>query len=147
MWKDSYRIGDDQIDQQHRQLILTLEKLLECLHSAPEELTDTCKHTVDYLKSFVVVHFGAEEMLQREIGFPDQERHKKLHEDFAARLREQEFELMRTDYGRPAMEKLAEMLTKWWIWHIVKEDTKMLPYIQDRQAAPSTNHSASPQYT
>lgn len=134
MWRDSYLIRDDQIDQQHRQLILTLEDLLACLRGGSDELKDTCKHTVDFLKSFVVVHFGAEEMLQRAIGYPEREQHKKMHDGFIADLREMEFELIRMDYSRPAMEKLADMLTKWWIWHIVKEDTKMMPYLQDLQS-------------
>lgn len=136
MWKDSYLIGVEQLDAQHKQLVLTLQDLLDSLQGGGANAVEASKHTIDFLKSFVVVHFGAEEMYQQDIGFPLYEEHKKLHEDFIVRVREMEFELMRCGYSRPAMEKLAKMLTKWWIWHIVKEDKKMAAYIPAGGDAP-----------
>lgn len=130
MWKDSYLIGVDQIDQQHKQLVLTLQDLLDCLHCEDDDEARTrCKQTMAFMKSYAVVHFSAEEMYQETIGYPDRAAHKKLHDDFAVQLREYEFELMRENYSREATRRLSEILTRWWIWHIVKEDHKMIEYV------------------
>lgn len=129
MWKDSYLIGVEQIDAQHKQLVLTLQDLLDSLHGDDAKAAKASKHTIDFLKGFVVIHFGAEEMYQQAVSFPLYEEHKKLHEGFTAEMREMEFELMRTGYSRPAVEKLAKKLTKYWIWHIVKEDKKIGDYV------------------
>lgn len=131
MWKPSYAIGVDQLDQQHKQLVLTLEDLLDCLHNENSNVEKVCKQTMDFTKNFVVVHFSAEEMYQQSIGYPGREAHKKMHDEFAEKLRDLEFDLMRANYNREAAQNLAETLTRWWVWHIVKEDRKMMQYIPE----------------
>lgn len=132
MWKSSYLIGVDQIDQQHKQLIGALDDLLKCINQSDEAGRERCKQTIEFLKEFVVNHFTAEELLQQEIDYPQREAHRKLHEGFRTSLHEIELELMRSDYSAAKVQEVVHMLTRWWLFHILKEDKKMKPYLPKR---------------
>ena len=127
-WKDSYAIGNAQIDQQHKMLVETLSKLLLCLQDCTGSNRDACKSTIDFLNSYGASHFAAEELLMESVGFSETARHKALHADYKEEVHQLELMLMRNDYDRDSAGKLAEFLTKWWIFHIVKEDKKLAAY-------------------
>lgn len=129
MWKESYLIGDEQIDQQHRQLVGALEDLLQCANRNKDALPEHCKQTMRFLKDYSVNHFNAEEMLQQAIGFPHCEEHRAMHEGFKQTLHEIDLRLMRSDYDTEQVQEVITFLTQWWIFHIVKEDKKMMAYL------------------
>lgn len=128
MWKDAYKIGVQQIDQQHKQLVETLARLLAALKAEEPARTAACKSAMDFIKNYSVVHFGTEEMYQSEIGFPEKDAHKKLHDGFVESMREYEFELMRSGYAHAVMQRFADELVRWWIYHITREDKKMAAF-------------------
>lgn len=132
MWKDSYLIGMEQIDQQHKQLIGTLDDLLKYINQSDAAAKARCKQTVKFLKDYAVSHFAAEELLQQEIGYPGWEAHRKLHDAFRTSLHEIELDLMRSDYSAAKVQEVVHMLTRWWLFHIIKEDKKMQPYLPKR---------------
>lgn len=136
MWKEHYRIGEVQIDEQHKQLMMATEELLAAIKDPGQDTKQQCMQTVNYLKDYTVVHFNTEEMFQAKIGFSDRVRHKQLHDDFIVRLRELDFALIRSDYAAKEVENLARMLTSWWIYHIMKEDRKMLAEMPDTPDTP-----------
>ncbi len=126
MWKADYKVGNTQIDSQHKQLVLTLEDLLCELNKPPEESQKKgYEETVKFLKNYVVVHFNTEEMYQASIGFTGMEEHRKMHKAFIDTIREMEIDLIRTDYDRDKVKKLADYLMHWLLNHILKEDKKM----------------------
>ncbi|MGD9559262.1 MAG: bacteriohemerythrin [Oscillospiraceae bacterium] len=125
MWKESYRIGIDQIDQQHKQLVETLADLLAAIDDPSQDAKKNCALTIDFLKSYAVVHFNTEEAYQEKIRFAEAERHKALHDEFKTQLHTYELALIRSDYAREDIQALCSYLTKWWIYHIIKEDKKM----------------------
>lgn len=129
MWKEAYKIGDAQMDQQNKHLFEVLGELLQAAKAGEQECREECKRIVAFVKDYTRVHFDTEEMLQSRIGFPEMQAHKKQHDGFCADLREMEFELMRTDYSRDTTYALANMLTKWWVFHVVKEDRKLAAYL------------------
>lgn len=126
MWNDAYLIGDPQIDQQHKQLIGTLEDLLKSAED-DQRLRKTCKHTVDFLKSYSVTHFKTEEDYMRAAGYADFAHHHKEHQGFIDTLHELELELIRSDYDIETVRKVSQFLTRWWLFHIMKEDKKLPP--------------------
>lgn len=138
MWKERYQIGESQIDQQHKQMIKTVEDLLQATHEGPEKAKQTCIYTVSFLKDYARVHFGAEEMLQKKIGYPDQEAHKKMHDDFVMWLREKDFTMIRGDWNMDLIKEFGQELTTWIVFHIMREDKKMEPYVREYEK----NHAA-----
>lgn len=129
MWKDAYLIGVNQIDQQHKQLIGSLNDLLVCVQRTPDTMTDQCRQTIDFLKSYSVNHFAAEEMFQESIRFPHIEEHREMHRSFADTLHELELKLIRTDYNPTTIHEVTHLLTQWWLFHIIKEDRRMADYL------------------
>ncbi len=126
MWNADYKIGNTQIDSQHKQLVMTLEDLLRALKAPPTGSEKRMfEETVKFLKNYVVVHFNTEEMYQASIGYTDMEAHRKMHKAFMDRMREMEIDLIRTDYDKAQVQKLADYLMHWLIDHILKEDKKM----------------------
>lgn len=126
MWRKHYKIGEAQIDEQHKQLLLTMEDLLKVLKNDADSQKDEFKRIFKFLKDYTKIHFQAEEMLQQKVGYAGYDRHKAIHSKFTADLRELELELMRLDYDPQTMQRLANMMTQWWMYHIMKEDKKIL---------------------
>ncbi len=126
MWSAEYMIGNSQIDSQHKQLVLTLDGLLKALKEPPQAYQkQVFEQTVKFVKNYAVVHFNTEEMYQAEIGFTEAEAHRQMHKDFVEKVHEKELELIRSDYETAVVRQLAEFLTQWLIYHIMKEDKKM----------------------
>lgn len=125
MWKDYYRIGVEQIDEQHRQLFLYVEELLRAAKQDDETSRAACCSTMVFLKNYVVVHFNTEKLYQQSIGFEGRAQHHLLHQDFVRRLRELEFELIRSNYSAEVIRTLASALTSWLVYHVMIEDRKM----------------------
>ncbi|MDL2220000.1 hemerythrin family protein [Ruminococcaceae bacterium OttesenSCG-928-O06] len=128
MWKEHYKIGVEQIDQQHKQLIMTTEELLQGLKDGSVGRKES-RQIMAFLKDYIRVHFSTEEMYQEAIGFSLRAEHKKIHEAFSEGLKEFEYKLIRADYDPALMQELAAMLTRWWVFHIMREDKKMLAEI------------------
>lgn len=126
MWSAEYRIGNAQIDSQHKQMILTLEELMVTLKAPPsEDQKKIFEETTKFLKNYVMVHFNTEELYQSAIGFTEVETHRKMHKEFIDKMRTMEIDLIRTDYEAAEVKKLADYLLRWLIGHIMKEDKKM----------------------
>lgn len=126
LWKEHYKLGVDQLDRQHRQLILELEDLLRVLADPACDHKKQARHAMDFTKNFTVVHFSAEEMYQKETGYAGYEAHKKKHEGFKETLHQMELKLIRDDYGEASVRAFADMLTRWWMYHIMNEDQKIV---------------------
>ena len=83
LWKESYRIGNDVIDNQHEELFHRIEKLIEMAQSADLEANrKQCEQMVDYLVEYTEFHFASEEALQNREGYTEYEQHKKIHQEF-----------------------------------------------------------------
>lgn len=76
---DTLLTGNKMIDSQHEELIYRINELIK---SCENELVDRVRavRTLDFLSDYTEYHFAEEEKLQREIGYPGLERHKKEHE-------------------------------------------------------------------
>lgn len=126
LWKKHYKLGVPQLDSQHRQLLGTTEDLLRAAAQSGPQQCAQCKKAVAFLKDYTVVHFQAEEQYMEKIGYPGLEAHRALHREFADNLHQTELELMRQGYCGEAVEKLAQYMTRWWMFHIMREDKKIV---------------------
>lgn len=120
-WQDSYKIGHDIIDKQHRKLVSMIADLQTAIleDKADEATSKTLKELVDYTQ----YHFRDEEKLMFEMGFADLEHHKYLHRQ----MLEQVIQIL-TDIksGKPFdAPDLVTYLTHWLTDHIVAEDGKI----------------------
>lgn len=78
-WKDTYLLGVDEIDSQHKELFRHLASIEE---QKQEEGSYNILHVLFFMYHYAVDHFSLEERLMDSVAYPDAERHKAEHEGF-----------------------------------------------------------------
>lgn len=124
MWKESYKIGVEAVDRQHRELFSRTDSLLKAIEAGVNK-TEITK-MIAFLKRYVMEHFEQEEAYQQRIGYEGFTEHKKMHQDFAEAVLSYEKRLLETEYAMPVVKDLAGMLTSWLIYHVADADQKMV---------------------
>ena len=133
LWREEWAIGKEQIDSQHRELFKTVNSLIDACHAGRG--FNVIDDTMNFLLDYTVKHFNDEESLQRQIGFPEYERHKKLHEAFkeqAVRLAEK----VKTGHSNVVVMQVSQAIGEWLVNHVGKEDKKIGEHLKARGRQP-----------
>ena len=119
-WRDGFKIGIAQVDQEHRHLFT----LVRALNLASVD------HTVDELLDDVVTHFSNEQEMMEKSGYPAFEQHLKLHEEFAAQVGD----FLGSDqaWSEERVQDLRRFLNKWLIGHIMTHDLRFGKWLASR---------------
>ena len=126
MWKDSYKIGVDLIDEQHKELFDRVDRLLEVIKKDDfSEKRDECSKAINFLKEYVVKHFSEEEAYQESIKYSGLDEHKKLHKDFTDEILKQETKIAESNFDISVLQNFATILTNWLVEHVTVEDQKL----------------------
>lgn len=133
VWLDDYNTNVEDIDEQHRILVNTINEAREKLEvdSSIEALEDITKD----LLSYALYHFETEEEMMAEYNYKgynkeDYESHMKQHRDFSAQV-----VAVREGIkgGNPiSTQDLLSFLTNWLINHINKTDKKLGAFLNSR---------------
>jgi hemerythrin len=127
-WREEYNTNIKTMDEHHRSLFQTANKLYEEIHSGRNQsvLEDTLNFMIRYTRD----HFSQEEKLMEDYDYPECEVHIKHH----VRLI-QEVQELKDKYaaGEIRMDmSLVNFLKDWIINHILTEDRKYGPYLNDK---------------
>lgn len=127
--KQNIRVGVEQIDQQHLQLLRYLEKIEAALLIPDEEARRReCADVIAFTQHYAAIHFSTEEHYQKTIDFPEREHHRTLHEQFVRDTGALAEKLEASRYRREDVQAFADYLHNWFVHHIVEEDTRMAPF-------------------
>mgnify|MGYP000373188259 CR=1 FL=1 len=124
-WNDSYNIGIDVIDHQHRQIldyINVLEKIR--VNGQHDKIKDVLDDLIDYTQS----HFSFEENLLQQVCYQYLPSHKGIHELFVKRLHDYR---QRFNNGESIENDLYRLLSKWLINHIQHDDQDYVNSVRD----------------
>jgi hemerythrin len=121
-WRDGFKIGIAQVDQEHRHLF-TLVRALNL---------ESVDHTVDELLDYVVTHFSNEQAMMEKSGYPAFEQHLKLHEEFASQVAD--FLGNGQAWNEDRIQELRRFLNKWLIGHIMTHDLRFGKWLESRPA-------------
>lgn len=120
IWDDSYSVGNEDIDEQHKMLFDLINKL-------ERDNSDTAVSAcLDDLVDYASFHFDEEEDLLEQSNYPDLNSHKDLHLEFRKELEKMVLDFSRGDL---AVEILQRYLTNWLIKHIKHTDQKYSSFI------------------
>jgi hemerythrin len=127
-WREEYNTNIKEMDEHHRELFKTANKLYDEIHSGRNQ--SVLEDTLNFLIRYTEDHFSQEEKLMEDYDFPECETHIKYH----VRLI-QEVQELKSKYA--AGEKRVDMsiinfLKDWIINHILTEDRKYGPYLNDK---------------
>jgi len=127
MWKESFAIGIDRIDTQHKDLFqmlgITQRSLQKTVRAA--DYKHYCMNTLYFLKNYRKQHFVDEESYMDSIGYADIEAHKKIHEALSKTLDEFENRVIESDYDATVIRESLDKIIAAFIQHVVSEDQKI----------------------
>ena len=126
MWKDSYLVGIDLIDDQHKQLFKAIENLKDSLRILDKTHYKTRLYEITtFLKDYCYIHFSDEQEYMRSTGFEGYKEHKKKHIRLLDDVTKYRTELLKTNFDQHVVENFLGFLTTWLIYHIGVEDQQI----------------------
>lgn len=122
------RTGNEQIDNEHRELFRRINRLFSAcsVGRGRDEIWPSLLFLLDY----VVIHFSHEDALQRSVNYPGYPEHHAFHEEYARKLNE--FAALIPPYGLTdsdlsALNRFFGILLS----HVRVDDKKLSAYIQN----------------
>lgn len=134
-WNDSYKVGIEEIDSQHKELV----RLLNELHTSIREHhgSATSREILNQLVDYTRTHFMVEESLMRVSGYPEHPAHRHQHETLIAQVRALQEKL---DSGVASISfELLHFLKNWLMHHINGDDKQFGAYFQQSRGAPDAS--------
>jgi len=130
-WQDSFLIGIDELDHEHKVLIKDINKLYtEMLGNREKSKIARCLGEVFvHMQS----HFALEEHVMKEHDFVFFEEHKREHDEFLEKFTECMLQFL-NDEDLSAGNPIDECLKEWVVQHITSSDKKMSLMIKDQVA-------------
>ena len=121
-WKDCYKIGNEKIDEEHKQLF---DIAVKALDYKDNDRKKHIKETVQELYSYMKSHFEHEEKYMTSINYPESYDHTILHEKII-----EEMNNFLKSISKMSIEeverRLIEYIDIWLINHILYEDRKII---------------------
>lgn len=126
-WDPNLETGDPEIDGQHRELFFRIDKLLAA--SRERRSREEVAQTLTFLGDYVVQHFGAEERMMVEAGYPELEAHRAEHARFV-----QEFGILYNEFKSEGpttlfIIRVGNRVTGWLREHIYRTDRQLVEYL------------------
>jgi len=120
-WKDSYKIGDAEIDAQHQ---AWFGKINEFLSANDKEALTLCEMK---LHQYTRVHFKHEETLMRSINYPGLREHVGKHNDLLLRLN-----VISDQIANDTLDlvKWRNFLSAWLLNHIAVTDKALVSHVE-----------------
>lgn len=126
IWNDSYKTGINTIDTQHKKLVDLINELHDAMTKG--QGNQVMGKIVNELVNYTVTHFSTEERLMKQAGYADFDAHKKIHDDFTAKVRELQKDLAG---GKKMMSlQVSNFLKDWLSGHIMGTDQKYAPVLK-----------------
>jgi hemerythrin-like metal-binding protein len=131
-WSEKYRIGDEVIDEEHKELFRIAKKFLEAANTE-----SMCASAME-LRKYTKEHFRREEILMHEVGYPLTATHLALHLDLISKLSEIEAKIERGELHQPELE---EFINFWFIKHMAAVDAPLVVYVKRFKASVGTERT------
>lgn len=121
-WSESYAIGIENIDQQHRYLFDLFKQL--------QDVNERSQFEACFMKVYRYTreHFSAEEKIMKEHHYPKYEYHCQLHNKLLFKFNELAQKVI-NDFSYK--EELITFLGDWLVFHIVGEDMELGTFIEN----------------
>ncbi|MFA6470860.1 MAG: bacteriohemerythrin [Candidatus Latescibacterota bacterium] len=128
-WKEGYKIGIAEVDEQHMSMVKLINDLYIGLTlNAKKDRTEPFKTAIKEAIEYVKKHFNTEEKYMIQYKYPGLKEQKKMHKDFVLEL----VSIYKCyEYNNEnAPVDLLIFLKNWLLEHIAVEDKKIGQFIQ-----------------
>ncbi len=124
-WNDSYSVGIESIDNDHKKLIHLINNLQTAVDYKTDRLFE--KQTLDEVIDYTHYHFGREEEFMEKYDYPDFVPHKAKHKEMIEKVNELVQSYEKDESG--AIESLLAYLKSWLINHICATDQEYSEFL------------------
>jgi len=126
-WNDSYSVGLDSIDDDHKKLLGMINQLQTASHYTTDD--KMIEHILDELIDYTKYHFSREEKIMQDSGYPGIEEHMKLHKEMIHQVTGfiDGYRLHKTS----TIDEVTQFLKSWLINHINGSDKEYMPYLKN----------------
>ena len=125
-WKDDYKVGIYEIDNQHRRLFEIAEDTYNLLKN--EFILDKYDKIIELiseLKDYAKYHFKSEEEYMEKIGYKRLLSHKVEHKDFIEKI--DSIDIFKIDQNQEAyVTEFLDFIVNWISNHILEKDKKII---------------------
>jgi hemerythrin len=129
-WDSSLETGHEKIDNQHKQLIQSLNSLIAA--SAEGKGQEEIFRTLDFLTGYTIKHFADEEKIQIDYDYPDYLVHKRYHDEFKVLVGSMTKQIRKEGPTEALIGQVTTAIGNWLLNHIKGDDFRMAAYVKAR---------------
>lgn len=129
-WSDSYSVGIESVDKQHKKLVEIINNLYDLINSSQKVYETGYQRIFDELLKYTEYHFSyeEEEFIDR-YNYPSADIHKATHKSFIRSIQDR---IAQADVATPENGKvLYKYLSTWLLNHISKADNAWGKFVAD----------------
>ncbi|MEN8207119.1 MAG: hemerythrin family protein [Pseudomonadota bacterium] len=130
-WDDSFLIGIEELDHEHKILIDDINRLHKELTMHDEK--SGIEECLGDIYARMQAHFALEEHVMKEYGYKNFEEHKREHEELLGSYTECMVQFL-NDTGVSSSNHIEACLKDWVIKHIVTSDKKMGLLLREKES-------------
>ena len=121
-WEDKFSVGISIIDEQHKKLIESINKvrMVEMSSNSPKDVLAI----LDQMTEYILKHFETEEHYMKEFDFPGFQSHRNEHIDFTNTTIDYKIRAVGGDYK--IINEIIEYLMEWIVNHIQVTDRQYI---------------------
>lgn len=129
-WKEDLSVGVKEIDDQHKELFQKVSALFDACNAGKGK--DQIGPIINYLQDYAVLHFGAEEKLQKQHNYPEYAVHKAQHDQFIKDFLNLKDKIEQNGVTGLTIVQLNQVLVDWLIKHIRKTDKAFGVFLKEK---------------
>lgn len=129
-WQKRFEVGHEKIDLEHHVFFDLVQSVARSVTEGTSR--DKTRRLIAETVKYAEFHFLSEENIMIDIGYPDFQDHRRVHQLLLATL--QHF-IISFETGDSNIENLADFLTEWFIAHTTTEDLKITTYLNQKEIA------------
>ena len=130
-WDESFLIGIEELDHEHKVLIEDINRLHEEL--ARQDQESEVRKCLGDIYVRMQAHFALEEHVMKEHDYPFFDEHKLEHDKLLDNYTEYMFQFMNATDGFSDIP-IEDTLKRWVVNHIVTSDKKMSQMVQEKES-------------
>ena len=124
-WSDKLETGIPEIDEQHKELIVTLNRLGR-LKYGKEDFLEVLEELIEYTN----IHFKTEENYMIKDNYPGYDKHKSYHNLLINKLSDYIKEFYETEDIEDLGTRLYDFVGNWMVNHYSGEDINLASFIK-----------------
>lgn len=126
-WNQGLSVGVQAIDDQHKEIFARVNRLLQAASQGKGK--DELGQVIEFLGSYVISHFGAEERLMVQHPYPGAAAHRSQHQQFLRTFTQLAGDFKKEGPTSQLVIALQKQVCDWLVNHIGKLDREFGSYI------------------